>query len=247
MSTPDYLSYSTVTSSSNTNYTVIRTKNNSNKNFNNYFQSDSASHSETSKINNMNRKIIPRRHTMAHYTINDTSASESTTYTSKNSNSSKNSDMSYNPRTDDTISDPVNKLQTTRKNKNNSKKYIQQKHHTITGTTKIVKSKNRRPSQKNKLIPRRLHIHKNKINTTIKNNTSSNNLINIARNKINVHRSKNKNNNNFPKINTTTTDTHKDNSYHQQHNKNTDLCRKTQFLTNKQKIQFKNCEIPTIK
>ena len=122
MSTPDYLSYSTVTSSLNTNYTVIRTKNNNNKNFNNYFQSDSASHSETSKFNNMNRKIIPRRHTMAHYTINDTSASESTTYTSKNSNSSKNSDTSYIPSTDDNISYPVNKIQTSRRNKNNSKK-----------------------------------------------------------------------------------------------------------------------------
>ena len=141
MSTPDYLSYSTVTSSSNTNYTVIRTKNHSNKKFNNYFQSDSTSHSETSKFNNMNRKIIPQKHTILHYTINDTSASESITSTSENSNSSKNSDTSYNPSTDDTISDPVNKIQTTRKNKNNSKKYIQQKNNTITGTTKIVKSK----------------------------------------------------------------------------------------------------------
>ena len=43
MSIPDYLSYSTVNSSSNSNYTVINTKKYTNKNSNRYFQSDSDS------------------------------------------------------------------------------------------------------------------------------------------------------------------------------------------------------------
>ena len=127
MSTPDYISYSTVTSSSNSNYTVINTKNCSNKTFNNYFQSDSASHTKKFKLNNMKRNIIPQKYTILHCTINDTSESESITSTSENSNNSKNSDMSYIPSTnDDTISYPLNKIQNNRRNKKNSKKYIQQ-------------------------------------------------------------------------------------------------------------------------
>ena len=76
----------------------------------------------------MKRNIIPQKHTIRHYTINDTSESESITSTSENSNNSKNSDISYIPSTnDDTISYLLNKIQNNRRNKKNSKKYIQKK------------------------------------------------------------------------------------------------------------------------
>ena len=77
MSIPEYLSYSTVNSSSNSNYTVINTKKYNNKNSNNYFQSDSDSYTETFKLNNMKQNTIPPKHTMLHYTINDTTDSDS--------------------------------------------------------------------------------------------------------------------------------------------------------------------------
>ena len=104
MSIPEYLSYSTVTSSSNSNYTIINTKNCRNKHFNNYFQSNSASYTDKFKLNNMQRNKIPQKHTILHYTINDTTDSDSITSISENSNNYKNSNMSYIPSiNDDTI------------------------------------------------------------------------------------------------------------------------------------------------
>ena len=61
MSIPDYLSYSTVNSSSNSKYTVVNTKKNTNKNSNSYFQSDYDSYTETFKLNNMKQTTIPKK------------------------------------------------------------------------------------------------------------------------------------------------------------------------------------------
>ena len=117
MSIPDYLSYSTVTSSSNSNYTIVNTKNGRNENFNNYFQSDSAPYTETSQFNNMRRYKTSKKTTIQYYTLNDTTDSNSITSISENSNNYKNNDMSYIPSTnDDTTSYSLNKI------KDNSKK-----------------------------------------------------------------------------------------------------------------------------
>ena len=59
MSIPEYLFYPTVTSSSNSNYTIVNTEKCKNKHFNNSFQSDSDSYTENSKLNNMKRNTIP--------------------------------------------------------------------------------------------------------------------------------------------------------------------------------------------
>ena len=67
MSIPEYLSYSTVTSSSNSNYTIINTKKYKNKHSNNYFQSDSDSYTENSKLNN--RKEIQLHQNLPYYII----------------------------------------------------------------------------------------------------------------------------------------------------------------------------------
>ena len=95
MSIPEYLPYSTVTSSSNSNYTIINTKTYKNKHSNNNFQSDSDSYTENFKLNNMKRNTIPPKHTILHNTINDTTDLDSITFMSENSNNYKNSDMSY--------------------------------------------------------------------------------------------------------------------------------------------------------
>ena len=89
MSIPEYLSYSTVTSSSNSNYTIINTKKYKNKHSNNYFQSDSDSYTENSKLNNMKRNTIPPKDTILYYTIYDTTDSDSITSISENSNNKK--------------------------------------------------------------------------------------------------------------------------------------------------------------
>ena len=123
MSIPEYLSYSTVTSSSNSIYTIINTNKCKNKHSNNYFQSDSDSYTENSKLNNMKRNTIPPKHAILHYTINDTTDSDSITSISENSNNYKNSDMSYIPSSnDDNISYPLNKPIT---NRGNIKKFKQ--------------------------------------------------------------------------------------------------------------------------
>ena len=95
MSIPEYLSYSTVNSLSNSNHTVINTKKYKNTYTNNYFQSDSDSYTENSKLNNMKQNTIPPKHTILQYTINDTTDSDSITSVSENPNDYKNSDMSY--------------------------------------------------------------------------------------------------------------------------------------------------------
>ena len=89
MSILEYLSYSTVNSSSNSNYMVINTKKYKNKHSNNYFQSDSDSYTENSKLNNMKRNTIPPKDTILYYTIYDTTDSDSITSISENSNNKK--------------------------------------------------------------------------------------------------------------------------------------------------------------
>ena len=89
MSIPEYSSYSTVTSSSNSNYTIVNTKNGRNKNFNNCFQSDSASYTERSQFNNMRRNKTTKKPTIQYYTINDTTDSDSIPSISENSNNYK--------------------------------------------------------------------------------------------------------------------------------------------------------------
>ena len=101
MSIQEYLSYSTITSSSNNKYTILHTKKYKDKHSYKYFQSDSDSYTENTKLNNMKRNIIPPKHTILHYTINDTTDSDSITSISENSNNYKNSDMSYIPSSND--------------------------------------------------------------------------------------------------------------------------------------------------
>ena len=135
MSIPDYPSYSTVNSSSNSKYTVINTNKNTNKNPNSYFQSDSDSYTETFKLNNMKQTTIPTKHTILYYTINNTTYSDSITSVSENSNDYKNSDMSYiTSSNDDSRLIPLNKSNNHRGNINHSKKYIQPKNNNIIGT-----------------------------------------------------------------------------------------------------------------
>ena len=99
ISIPEYSSYSTVTPSSNSNYKIVNTKNGRNKNFNNYFHSDS--YTDTSQFNNMRRNKTPQKPTKQYYAINYTTDSDSITFISENPNNSKNSDMSYLPSTND--------------------------------------------------------------------------------------------------------------------------------------------------
>lgn len=149
MSIPEYPFYPTVTSSSNSNYTIVNTEKCKNKHFNNYFQSDSDSYTETFKLNNMKQTTIPTKHTILHYTINDTTYSDSTPSISENSNNYKNSDMSYIPRSnDDNISYPLNKPNNNRGNIWNSNKYIQPTNINITGTNTATKIQNRKLRQK---------------------------------------------------------------------------------------------------
>ena len=149
MSIPEYSSYSTVTSSSNSNYTIVNTKNGRNKNFNNCFQSDSASYTETSQFNNMRRNKTPKKPTIQYYTINDTTDSDSITSISENSNNYKNSDISYIPSTnDDTILYSLNKIKDDHRKKRNSNKYIHPKNNITTDTPSTTKIKNRKLNQK---------------------------------------------------------------------------------------------------
>ena len=126
MSILEYLSYSTVNSSSNSNYMVINTKKYKNKHSNNYFQSDSDSYTENSELKNMKQNTVPPKHTILHYTINDTTDSDSITSVSENSNN-------YTSNTDDNKSFPLNKPNNRRENLNHSKKYIQPTNNNITG------------------------------------------------------------------------------------------------------------------
>ena len=230
MSIPEYLSYSTVTSSSNSKYTIINTKNCRNKHFNNYFQSDSNFYTENSKLNNIKRIKILQKHTILHYTINDTTDSDSITSISENSNNYKNSDMAYiSSINDDSISKPLNKLNNNRRNKKKSNKCIQPKNINITGTTKTTKVKNQKLRQKRIIILTRSNLHKNKNKSKTIKHTNSKNLVNTNRNITNKPKSNNSDKTNVQDNNNTGTSTHKRNYRHQQNNKTNDLKREKQF------------------
>ena len=76
----------------------------------------------------MKRNTIPPKHTILHYTINDTTDSDSITSVLENSNDYKNSDMSYIlSSNDDNISCPLNKANNHRGNINHSKNIYNKK------------------------------------------------------------------------------------------------------------------------
>ena len=194
MSIPEYSSYSTIPSSSNSNYTIVNTKNGRNKNFNNCFHSDSDT--ETSQFNNMRRNKTPQKPTIQYYTINYTTDSDSRTSISKNCNNSKNSDMSYLPSTNDfTTFFSSNKIKDDRRNQRNSNKYIQSnclqsysKHNNTISTPQTTKIQNRKLRQKKKIIPTSVYLYQHKNKSQATNNQRSKGLVNKNGNMINTYK-----------------------------------------------------------
>ena len=149
MSIPEYSSYSTVTSSFNSNYTIVNTKNGRNQNFNNCFRSDFDSYTEISQFNNMRRNKTPQKPTIQYYAINDTTDSDSITSILENSNNTKNSDMSYLLSTNDDITSySLNKIKDDHRNQRRSNKYIQPKSNNTISTPSSTKLQNRKLRQK---------------------------------------------------------------------------------------------------
>ena len=229
MSIPEYSSYSTVTSSSNSNYTILNTKNGRNKNFNNCFQSDSVSYTETSQFNDMRRNKTPKKPTIQYYKINVTTDLDSITSISENSNNYKNSDMSYIPSTnDDTTSYSLNKIKDDRKKKRNSNKYIHLKNNSTTGTPPTTKNQNRKLRQKKKITPTSFYLHQHKNNSKTTNNQKARGLVNKNRNMINTSKVINIDNTNVRDNNNISTN--KEQYRHKQNNKTNNHTGETQII-----------------
>ena len=235
MSIPDYSSYSTVNSSSNNIDTVINTKNNKNNNSKRYFKSDSDSYTENFQLNNMRQNTIPKKSTILHYTIDNTSDSNSITSVSDISNEYKNSDMSYIPSSDDdSKSIPLNKSKKHRGNINHSKKYIQPKNNNTTGTELHTKIKNSSSRNKKIIISRRTIIHKTNNQNKIEQHQKSKNL--VISNRTKKDKRRNSNNSNINNKNNNSTDNnHNDGSYGiNRINNNNEIRREKQYRKEKE-------------